>query len=167
MKNSILLLPLLIATFFLINCNTLKGHRGINENIEEAKKREVFICEYELTNTFQADNQVPLSIEEIWMEHKWNYPSNLKKADIQAGYRLIVKLTEESFKGYGKTWIMCIEEKGIVPAIRGVTHFSQNTMFPDSIKINIHELKKETYKMSKNEPLNEGKKLGSFVLIQK
>ncbi len=74
--------------------------------------------------TTHINNHVPLSVEEIWMEHKWNYPNNLYIEEIEEGYQLVMRLSEELFKDYGNTWIMMIGEEEVIPSIQGITHFS-------------------------------------------
>ncbi|MEZ4888027.1 MAG: hypothetical protein R3E32_25090 [Chitinophagales bacterium] len=59
---------------------------------------------------------------------------------------------------------MMVGEKEILPSYRGTTHFSQNKMFSDSIKIDIYALEKPFQFMNPKEIVNEEKILGSFVL---
>ena len=109
-KNSLsimVLLSLFLTCFLGItsSCNTLKGHNGVSADIEESKKRGVFISEYQaLQNPYIINDSLKINVKSAWLEKRWKYPENLNETILVEGYQLIIITKKKDISGFGQTW---------------------------------------------------------------
>jgi hypothetical protein len=112
MRNKAILF-LLIFTSAISSCNLFitNGNLGASEDIEDSKKREVFVCEYKTAqNPYKINDTLSIVVKSAWLEHQWRYKGLFSQnAEIEKdGYQLIVITSEGSLKGYGKNWLIGI-----------------------------------------------------------
>jgi hypothetical protein len=100
-----------LMTLVLLSCNTLQGHRGICSNIDESKRRGVFVSEYvSKSNPYVINDSLRLHIKSAWFEKQWSYPPNLDETIIDSGYQFIIHIDKEDMENYSRTWSMCIDD---------------------------------------------------------
>jgi len=89
-----------------ISClNTLKGHRGVCEDILESKKRAVFICElYSFSNPYRINDTLELNIKSAWIEKAWHYGSQNTETLLAETFQLIIQTDEPSIVGFPSSW---------------------------------------------------------------
>ncbi len=101
---------LVFVILFSLSCNTWQNHLGMSEDINEAKKRGVYICEYEAKpNPISINDSLIFTIKEAWLEKRWKYPQDYDKTNPIEGYQLIVITKNNINKGIGKTWSIGID----------------------------------------------------------
>lgn len=94
-----------------VGCNTLQGHRGMSEDIEESVRRGVFIWEYTVTsNPYSINDSLILEVESAWLEKRWAYPSNTNETLIGNGYQLILRVSN-NITNYARTWMIGVDER--------------------------------------------------------
>lgn len=100
----------MICIFLLPGCNTWQGHNGMSEDIEESKRRGVFVSEYysEL-NPYVINDSLRLNVKTAWLEKRWKYPSNPSETVIWEGYQLIIHVDKENLRNYAKTWLIGLD----------------------------------------------------------
>lgn len=86
----------------LISCNTLNGHRGISESIEESKRLKVFQKELKLEPSIDEIK----GLKHAWIENGWNYSSKKNEPRIRKGYEtLILEFNDvKDLDNYNKLW---------------------------------------------------------------
>jgi len=98
--------------FILIfsSCYSQEGHRGASDNIEESKKRKVFICEYTVSeNPYKINDTLQITVLEAWLEKQWQYPKDPNGTVPYDEYQLIINSKEEDIKGLDATWSIGID----------------------------------------------------------
>ena len=92
------------------SCYSQRGHNGASENIEESKKREVFICEYTVPeNPYRINDTLQITVTEAWLEKQWKYPQNPNGTVPYGDYQLIINSKEEDIKGIDVKWAIGID----------------------------------------------------------
>lgn len=105
LKMKILTLIILFFLFFVLSCNTLRGHNGVCENIKESKNRGVFICEYmPLNNPYRINDSISLTIEEAWVERNWKYSENNNETVVMEEFQVCVNTYEKDIAGICFDW---------------------------------------------------------------
>jgi len=112
-NSSIRLLLGLLLIISICSCNTFveNGGLGASLNINDSKKRGVFVYQYlPVKNPYKLNDSLLINVKSAWLEHLWRYAgSNSKKADIEKdGYQLIVIADEQSLKGFNDKWLIGI-----------------------------------------------------------
>ncbi|ARN78769.1 hypothetical protein BST97_12620 [Nonlabens spongiae] len=73
-------LTVFLGFFMLSGCFEKDRGRGISININDSKKRGVFITEYEIKQKLILGDSIRISPSEVWLEKVWRYdpedPSN-------------------------------------------------------------------------------------------
>lgn len=111
MKEKMYFLILFVFIITSCRCILLKGHIGASQDIQESKKRGVFICEYAVEkNPYVINDTLKFNIKKAWLEKQWKYPSNCKETDIIDGYQIEIE-TLDTIKSYGKNWSIGITTK--------------------------------------------------------
>lgn len=93
---------LAIITLF-ISCETPAGHSGISNNIQESKRRGVFISEYTIQlNPYKINDSLDITIEEAWLEKQWAYGKHEDETKLYPTeeYQLCINSTEKDVKKY-------------------------------------------------------------------
>lgn len=114
------------------------GNLGASENIQESKKKGVFICEYvPLKNPYKINDSISINVKSAWLEHHWLYSGLFSQnAKIEKkGLQLIIITDEKSLHGYLKSWLIGVDfEKNIRSASKNalITDFSY--LPPDTIE---------------------------------
>ncbi len=100
-----------IFVAILSSCNTLEGHRGASSEIEDSKKKGVFIQEYTCENPNIINDTLQILIDNAWLEREWYYGSNQSEIIVSdSSYQLIVQLTDaSSFNSYSYSWLIGVE----------------------------------------------------------
>ena len=89
----------ILLVVFTLSCNTLDGHRGISNSLQESQELKVF----KSLIAIQDNNMIELkNIKNAWIENSWNYKGG--KAKIRYGYETIIISFNEKLKGYGEKW---------------------------------------------------------------
>lgn len=97
-----------LLTYFVIGacvaCNTLGGHRGISDNIEESKKIGVYLKEF----TVISGNTQLKGIKDVWAEYAWNHPYTFKKPRIRKESQTLIFEFDnlQELGEYDKTWAL-------------------------------------------------------------
>ena len=96
-----------IATL-AVSCNWLliNGSQGVSQNIEESKKRGVFIAEYKpITNPIKINDSIVINVKEAWLENEWQYSGIFSEGAKKAKdlYCLVVQTDTLSLKNY-ESW---------------------------------------------------------------
>lgn len=101
----------LIIVLLFVMCNTLSGHRGVSNSMEESIDRELFISEYYLDSSISDLGFLPLQIKNAWLEKQWFYGSNSRYAlPMDSAYQIILELEDESnLDGYGAEWCIGLD----------------------------------------------------------
>ena len=104
-----LIVLIVIIQLILTCCDTLTGHMGVSNSINESKNRSVYISEYHtLTNPVILNDTLVLNIDRIWLEKKWFYGK--KKSTIMGeGYQLILLLKHEVKNDYSFSWTIGVD----------------------------------------------------------
>ena len=126
---------IVILCILMISCDTLKGHRGINENIEESKTKQMFVKKYKLLANV---NQYPFNnFQDIWLEKDWYHGGFYEKDRIGNAFRLIIH-TKES-KNYDTTWCVGMKNRDIFEYNRNMIHYFIQEMPKDTINIFLYK----------------------------
>lgn len=105
LKNKILILFSVVYLFTVQSCHSQVGEIGTSSNVEESKKRGVFVCEYETSmNPYVINDSMSITIKEAWLEKNWIYAKDINKSNIQKGYSLRINSREEDLKGFPIKW---------------------------------------------------------------
>jgi len=89
----------------MISCNTLDGHDGASESIEDSKKRKVFITEYKsIGNPIIINDSLKLFISMAWLEKKWKYSSPSSKSIPFDGYQLVIITNPDDIVNIDTEW---------------------------------------------------------------
>jgi len=109
-RISVILASCVIILLFL-GCYTLEGSRGVSSNIEESKKRRVFVCEYETAqNPYFINDSIIIDVDEMWLEERWAYGSRVEETLNTSDYQLIIDVKgEETFKNYISSWVIGVD----------------------------------------------------------
>ncbi len=94
----------LVFIFTILACQDLRGKPGMSENINESKKRGVFINEYQSNKNLIINETFKMNVVRAWLEKKWAYNSNPNHTIVVDGYQLIVHTTERLDENYSFTW---------------------------------------------------------------
>lgn len=104
------LFVLVIFIFSIYSCNTLTGHRGISENIEDSEKNKLFISEYRSNKeTININDTTEIKFKSIWLEHQWAYSKEGEAIIIPDLYQLILETEKTNLKGCGRQWTIGID----------------------------------------------------------
>ena len=100
-----------VVIILIPSCNffTSNGNLGASNDIEDSKKRGVFVCEYVTPqNPYQINDTLSIIVNSVWLEHQWRYKGlfNQKAKAEKDGYQLIVITDKKSSKGYGDNWLI-------------------------------------------------------------
>ncbi|MBV6485063.1 MAG: hypothetical protein KFKLKKLM_01611 [Flavobacteriales bacterium] len=95
---------------FFSSCYSQQGHNGTSENIEESKKRKVFICEYTVSeNPFRINDTLQITVVEAWLEKQWKYPKDPNETVIYDEFQLIINSKEEDIEGLDVKWSIGVD----------------------------------------------------------
>ena len=93
-------------------CNDWQNRPGVSENIDESKKRGVFIYEYQaIPNPIKINDSLIFDFHHAWLEKKWRYLESFDETELLDGYQLIIITKNEIPKGLGRTWSIGIDVK--------------------------------------------------------
>ena len=92
-------------SLMLLYCNTLSGHRGVSDNIDESKERKVFVKEINprIKNCYINDS-LSIFIKSAWVEKQWAYAKNTSNTIIYNRYQLIIESDKNSINGLASRW---------------------------------------------------------------
>jgi hypothetical protein len=101
MKNIIYFLAIIC-----ISCNTLRGHRGVSNDIEESKERGVFVCElHSLSNPYRINDTLSINIKSAWLEKSWRYGVEVSETVVISDiYQLVIDSDKQSIVDFPKRW---------------------------------------------------------------
>lgn len=167
MKNSNAMLTIIISIVSLFySCETPAGFPGISEDIEDSKKRGVYICEYIVKpNPYYINDSLHITVKEAWLERHWAHG---KTKDItllypEPSYQLCINMeeSEKDLKGIGFDWYIGIDfEKNMRTCGDNSLVSDFKTVPGDTIE----------YKVQKGEELSDNYEkiiIGEFVLFKK
>ncbi|MXV13911.1 hypothetical protein [Hufsiella ginkgonis] len=123
----------------LCSCNLAltNGHLGASKDINDAKKREVFVCEYTSpTNPYRINDTLSIPVRSAWLEHQWRYKGLFsEKSQIEDnGYQLIVISDNKNLKGLYETWTIGLtSESYFRPAANDAMITDFETLPSDSV----------------------------------
>jgi len=152
-----------IAFLLLVVCmscvNSLTGHRGVSNNINESKKRKVFIKELcAPSNPYVINDTLKIKIRCAWLEQQWAYPTNLDETILSENYQLIIE-SDESVKGIPTSWQI---GNSFVESFRSCGD--------KSIMTDIKDLPKSdtlTWDVTLGRKYDKSRIIGKFILIAK
>jgi len=85
--------------------NTLKGHRGVSNDILESKERGVYICELRsVQNPYRINDTLILDIHSAWLEKLWKYGTNNSETITSETYQLVIVSDENCIRGIPRSW---------------------------------------------------------------
>lgn len=163
-NNSAMYISVIIVILNLCySCSDFQNYRGVSENIEDSKRRGVYICGYEgRPNPIRINDSLIFDIKEAWLERQWKYPENYKNTEPIEGYQLMVLINNEIYKDISRNWSIGVDfERYIRPC-------GKNCLITDFPKLPISN--KEIWQIQAGRYLNaESKKviLGEFILYRK
>jgi len=104
------LIFLIVSVLLILTCcDTLRGHKGVSNTINESKNRTVYISEYHtLTNPVILNDTLILNVDRIWLEKKWFYGER-KSTIIGDGYQLILSLKQDVKEDYSFSWTIGVD----------------------------------------------------------
>lgn len=108
----IIIISLILTGLYigLQSCQALKGHIGASKDIKESKKRDIFVCEYSVTeNPFKINDSLKITIKEAWLEKHWRYSENIYKSTSYDGYQLMINSTEKDLVGVCFDWSIGVD----------------------------------------------------------
>jgi hypothetical protein len=105
-----------LLIYLFLNCsaciNTLSGHTGMSQDIQESKKRKVFVCEYIVPeNPFRINDSLQINLKRAWLEKHWGYPENISSTLIGDGYQLILEVSPNDVVNHSKKWLIGVDFK--------------------------------------------------------
>ncbi len=156
-------ITLFVITLFFEYCSTPQGFNGASSDIEDSKKRRIFLGEFlSKENPIIINDSTRLTLKQIWIEQTWKHGSSSNSTISQEGFQLCINSTEESLKKYDKDWT--IENSftnSLNPSskISLVGNIDSLTAFSDTIK----------YKIVKGSPSLSDSLIviGKFILVRK
>jgi hypothetical protein len=88
-----------------ISCDQ-KGHGGVSNNIKESKKRNIFICEYEVNpNPYPVNDSLSIKILHAWVENQWAFGKlNDETITVKDKYQLVIEVQGNILQNYGISW---------------------------------------------------------------
>jgi hypothetical protein len=99
--KKILCFLLLIGTSCL---NTLTGHRGVSNDLNESKKRKVFVKELRAPiNPYIVNDTLKINVLSAWLENEWYYDTNPDETILSEHYQLIIE-SDESVNRVDVSW---------------------------------------------------------------
>lgn len=162
-KNRVMLNLIIILLTSLYSCNDWQNRPSVSDNIEDSKKRGVFICEYEANpNPIRINDSLVFTIEAAWLEKQWRFLESFNETEPMEGYQLIIITKDDVPKGLGRTWSIGIDFKHYV-RLSG-----EKCLITDFEKLPISN--KEAWKVQKGRkllPEDEKVILGDFILYKK
>jgi hypothetical protein len=107
---------LALLSITLVNCNTLEGHRGVSETIEESKSYGFFVYEYKpIEKEIIINDTLKLIIDRIWLEKQWGYGKNSERISYSDVYQMILE-TENKINGtFSEKWQIGSRENSFRP----------------------------------------------------
>ena len=152
-----------IAYLLLVVCtscfNTLTGHRGVSNNINESKKRNVFIEElFAPSNPYIINDTLKINIRTAWLEKKWAYDTNPNETILSENYQLIIE-SDKSVKGIKRTWQI---GNSLVESFRSCGNKSIMTDIKD-----LPTSDSLIWNITLGRRYDSSKKIGKFILIVK
>ena len=156
MKKTIFILVAVVC----ISCiNTLRGHYGVSNDLNDSKKRKVFIKELRpLANPYIINDTLKINVLSAWIEKKWYYGENLYEAIPLDEYQLIIE-SDESVDKVANSWQI---GNSFVESFRSCGD--------RSIMIDIKELPKSdtlTWDVTLGRKYDNSRIIGKFILIAK
>jgi hypothetical protein len=108
-KNTVILIFITISS--IISCSNPLGHRGVSEDIKEAKSRGVF--EYELIplngDVCVVNDSIKIRIKEAWIEKMWGHGKYVNSTIPLENYQLCVNTYDQDIEGITFDWSIGIE----------------------------------------------------------
>ena len=106
----VIALTLISFHISLQSCKTLQGHKGASKDIKESKKRQIFVCEYSVTeNPFKINDSLKITVKEAWLEKHWRYSKNIYTTTSYDGYQLMINATEKDLVGVCFEWSIGVD----------------------------------------------------------
>ena len=153
---------LLNFAFFFISCYPQQGLNRASQNIEESKKRGVFICEYTVSETpYKINDSIKITVKEAWLEKQWKYSKEPNETSpLNDEYQLNVNVEQNNIEGIDFKWSIGYQQD------LSLRQSSKSSLIGDFDKIPTDTL---TYPVQKGEafvgnPINI---IGKFVLTKK
>jgi hypothetical protein len=161
--NNIAFLVLLLFS----RCESPSGHPGVSDDINDSKKRDVFIKEYRtIKNPYVINDTLQLYVKEAWLEKKW-FNGNKREQTIiindNDSYQLCINSTKESLSKYNAIdWIIGLDFHNSLRLSSNSSLISDFKYFPkDTIQLIV-------YKGDNLDDLDSSKTiLAKFILIAK
>jgi hypothetical protein len=154
------MINLLILLFSFSSCNDWQNRPGVSENIDESKKRGVFICEYQANpNPIKINDSLIFDVHHAWLEKKWRYLESFDETDLLDGYQLIIETNNEIPKNLGRAWTIGVDVK------RYVRLCGKKCLITDFENLPVSG--REVWKVQSGRNLNEGEDktiIGEFIL---
>ena len=88
----------------LNSCDTLSGHVGVCDSIDESKTENVFVQEYTMISSPIINDSIKLSVKEAWVENIWQYHNRTEVLSIPGSYQLVIIFNEPLLDGYDNSW---------------------------------------------------------------
>lgn len=106
----IIVLFLAVFAFLFNGAQKASSVRGISDDIEESKKRHVFLAEYmPLSNPMKINDTLQITVKEAWLECQWFYDKKKYGANIiKDRYQLCINTNENDLKGVCFNWTIGI-----------------------------------------------------------
>jgi hypothetical protein len=99
--------PILLLLLLFISCETPAGHTGVSNDIDDSKKRGVFISEYVVNpNPYKINDSLQITVKEAWLERRWRYGKNEDETLTfpPENYQLCINTVEEDIKNAASKW---------------------------------------------------------------
>lgn len=99
----------LLFCALIISCETFcspQGHGGVSENLNESRKRNVFVAEYEVNpNPYFINDSLQIYVTNAWLENQWSFgKSEDKIIIIENEFQLVIEVKSGSLRNYGLQW---------------------------------------------------------------
>ena len=125
----------LLFNLFFISCNDYQGQIGASNNIEESKKRHVYINEYRCNlNPYIINDSLRINVERAWVEKHWAYGHHASETIHRGGYQLIIKTVNTNLNNYNITWTIGLYGNHYIRGCGRDCLMSDFENLPDSIE---------------------------------
>ncbi len=130
---------IVILSIVVIACDTLKGHRGINDSENASHTKGVYLKSYSIIN-LSSQNRLSKN-DSVWIEKDWYYGGICEKDRTGNYFRLIIKLSNPI--NYDTSWCVGIKNKELFENNGNLIHYLFTKMPKDTFEIMLYGKKNE------------------------
>lgn len=152
----------LIYILSMASCDS-QGHGGVSDDINESKRRNIFIAEYTADpNPYLINDTLKIKVLNAWVENQWNYgKSEDETIMIKDKYQLIIEVETGALQTYGLEWTIGIDGSRYIRSCGRNCLMSDFNQMPQDI---------EEWKVQngwKLDSVSKKKIIGSFRMLRK